>query len=229
MLFTFDALVSSLALILPGFVVVGLIIAAAPSWEPIRLNAASFALLSLGTSVLVHLAYAYMATHVRALSGSGWVRPLGDFGDLSTNSVVFSVDFLKSLTGLMLLSLVIGALISLVLKLRASIYRRIGRSTPSQLTVWRRLFSNRRVAPNVLVLTNERAYCGQVTLVTTSESDSHLFLERVGVVPLDPTTKLPRTSPPDTLEMKGLLLDRTAVQEIWFLHDRNRDGDLTVA
>ena len=217
MVFSFDAIVASLVLVLPGFIVVGMIIALAPSWEPWSPNPATYVLLSLAASVPLHIGFAWLAAQSWADWLSPWFQPFDAFDFAKVTSVAFTVAFLKPLAALLLLSLALGAAIGGLL-LGCALLGRKGQGAPSQKPVWRTVFEGRSVSPNVIAFVGEKAFKGQPRKVTTTSADPHIFLQEVSVVPLLPGG-IPDWDNLMPLNMEGLLLRQSDIREMWFLND----------
>lgn len=219
MLFSFDALVASIVLVLPGFLIVGTVVALVPSWERIRLSPATYVLLSLGASIPLHLTFAYLAGADWSVTMRPWFRAFDtiDFTILST--LAFSLEFIRPAVTVLSLSLLVGLIIALVLKAYEHVKKLLGHNIYSQKTVWRMLFEGRNPAPHVIVLMSGHAYKGQPTIVTTTNEDPYIFLQQVSVMPYESTTLLPDWSNLSPLDMEGLLVSRREVKEIWFLNE----------
>ncbi|MHB1341080.1 MAG: DUF6338 family protein [Coriobacteriia bacterium] len=218
MVFGFDAIVASLVLVLPGFIVVGMIILLAPSWEAWSPSPATYVLLSLAASVPLHIGFAWIASRSWADYLKPWLRAFDTFDFSKVTHVAFTVAFLKPLAALLVLSLVLGAVIGGGLRLVAN-FRTSGGGTPSQKTVWRTVFEGRKQAPNVIVFVGDKAYKGQPRSVTTTSADPHLYLQDVSVVPVSDANGLPCWDEMVVLHMEGLLLRQSDIREMWFLND----------
>ena len=218
MVFGFDAIVASLVLVLPGFIVVGMIIALAPSWEPLSPNPATYALLSLTASVPLHVGFVWLAARPWADSVKPWFRRFDTFDFSKVSRVAFTVEFLKPLLVLLGLSLLLGVAVGGAILLIANVRIR-GASVPSQKPVWRLVFEGRAKSPNVIVFVGDKAFKGQPRRVTTTGSDPHVFLQDVSVVRLQTDEGLPDWEHMTPLNMEGLLLRQGDIREIWFLND----------
>ena len=149
MVFGFDALVASLVLVLPGFIVVGIGVALAPAWERVKFNPAAFVLLSLGLSVPVHLAYVWLSSRSWIVQIRPFFRGFGTFDFTQVTALAFRPAFLAPLFVLLMLSVVIGLCGAALMRAWAWIRTRDGRGAPSQKTVWRKVFEVRKAIKQV--------------------------------------------------------------------------------
>ena len=220
MLFDFDAVVASLVFVLPGFLVVGTIVALAPRWEKFNPNPATYVLMSLGASIPLHLGFAWLSTRGWAAWLKPWFRAFESFDLRKLTQLAFTVEFLKPVFMLLALSLLLGLGAVGLMHAWQWWKCRGGEATAvSRKTVWRQLFDARKHAPNVLVFTANGAYKGQPLKVTTDDGDPHVFLNNVSLVAVDPETRIPDWGSLVPLDMEGLLLDRKDIREMWFLND----------
>jgi chromate transport protein ChrA len=217
--FGFDAIVASLVLVLPGFIVVGTVIALAPSWERFSPNPATYVLLSLAASVALHLGFAWLAARNWVDGVKPWFKAFDTFDFSSVARLAFAVAFLKPLFTLLGSSVLLGLAIAGLMRLAVKLKTRGGQGVPSQKTVWRHVFETRTKAPNAVVIMANKAYKGQLRRVTTTDSDPHIYLREVSVMALDPKTGLPDWDHMTSLAMEGLLLKQSDIHEVWLLND----------
>jgi hypothetical protein len=219
LVFGFDALVASLVLVLPGFIVVGTVVELAPSWERFKPNPAAYVLLSLGASVPLHLIFLRLASLPWDPSIKPWFTAFNSFDFSSLTRLAFAVDFLRPLLALLILSILSGVAIVGLMRIVAWLRSRDGRGVPSQRTVWRQVFEPRVKAPNVVVMLVNKAYKGQVLSVSTTDTDPHIYLTGVSVMPIAPTSGLPDWKQQTPLAMDGMLVKQSDIHEIWLLRD----------
>lgn len=222
MLFGFDAIVASLVFVLPGFLVVGTIVALAPSWERFNPNPATYVLLSLGASIPLHLGFSWLSTRSWKSQVQPWFRAFDTFDFTKLTALAFTVTFLKPLFVLLLASAVVGlAAVGIMHLWRLVASKASPSATISRKSVWRQRFESRKAAPFVVVILEDRAYLGQPVSVTTSDADPHVFLQAVSVMSVDETSRNPDWSSRQSLNMEGILLHRDEIREMWFLYNKD--------
>lgn len=220
MVFGFDALVASLALVLPGFIVVGTFVELTPSWDRFQpANPAAYVLLSLGASVPLHLVFLWLASLGWTPALRPWFRAFNTFDFSSLTRVAFAVDFLRPLMTLLALSVTCGVITVALMRVIEWARSLDGRGVPSHKTVWRQAFETRVKAPNVIVVLANKAYKGQPRSLTTSDSDPHIYLKDVSVMPLDASTGLPDWDHQRPMAMEGMLIKQGDILEMWLLND----------
>lgn len=220
MLFGFDAIVASLVFVLPGFLVVGTIVALVPSWERFNPNPATYVLLSLGASVPLHLLFAWLSSFSWLPRVEPWFKAFDTFDFTKLTSLAFTVSFLKPLLAPLLVSAAVGLGIVGAMHLWKLVATKASATaTISRKSVWRQRFESRKMAPFVVIIVGERAYLGQPTSVTTSDTDPHVFLESVEVMPVDGSSRNPDWAKRTSLNMEGILVHRDEIREMWFLNN----------